>query len=88
MIYCISYDLNRPGKDYSDLYKAIKELGSWCHPVDSTWFVDSALTAQGVRDSLLQIMDDSDAILVVKVSSPGAWRGLDTDVSTWLKERL
>lgn len=88
MIYCISYDLNKPGKDYTDLYKAIKELGSWCHPVDSTWFVDSVLSADGVRDSLLQVTDSTDAIIVVKASAPGAWNGLSTDVSHWLKNKL
>lgn len=88
MVYEISYDLNRPGQDYKDLYAAIKNLGSWCHPVDSTWFVDSSLSADAIRDRLKAVMDKSDALVVVKASVPGAWFGLSTEISTWLKNHL
>ena len=45
MVYTISYELNRPGKDYPKLYETIKALGAWWHPVDATWYVDIRLTA-------------------------------------------
>lgn len=88
MLYEISYDLNRPGQDYDDLYSEIKKLGEWCHPVDSTWFVYTSVSAEGIRDRLKAVMDKSDALIVVKVSSPGAWSGLSTEIGTWLKKYL
>ena len=88
MLYSISYDLNKPGQDYSSLYDEIKELGSWCHPLDSTWFVKTSLTAKQVRDRLLKVMDNSDGLIVAKASAPAAWHGLDDKVSDWLKENL
>lgn len=88
MVYHISYDLNRPGKDYLSLYAEIKKLGSWCHPVDSTWYVDTSLEATTIRDRLKAVMDASDALVVTAASVPGAWFGLDDDISAWLKDHL
>lgn len=88
MVYSISYDLNRPGQDYDDLYKAIKELGNWCHPLDSTWIVVSNLTAQQIRDRLQSVSDNTDGLLVVKASAPAAWGGLSQEVSDWLNNNL
>lgn len=39
MIVLITYDLKQPGRNYTDLYEAIKSLGDWQHPLESTWFV-------------------------------------------------
>lgn len=88
MVYHISYDLNTPGKDYTGLYDAIKSLGSWCHPVDSTWYVDSALSAETIRDQLIAVMDASDQVIVTQASAPGAWWHFNQDVSNWLKQHL
>lgn len=88
MVYTISYDLNRPGKDYPKLYDTIKSLGSWCHPVDSTWYVDTTLTAVQVRDTLQSVVDASDQILVSVAGAPGAWANLKDEVSKWLQNHL
>lgn len=88
MLFCISYDLNKPGQDYSDLYEKIKGLGSWCHPVDSTWFVETSLSYDKVRDELWSIMDKSDSLIVASASAPAAWEGLSTEVSEWLRNHL
>lgn len=89
MVYHISYDLKKPGKDYAGLHAAIKKAGStWCHPVDSTWYIVSSLTAEQLRDTLRQAMDVSDALIVTAATTPGAWYGLDDDVSSWLRSNL
>src|SRR5690606_4822099 len=48
MIYAINYDLKRPGQNYDELHKAIKNLGDWWHYLGSTWLVDTNLNAKGV----------------------------------------
>lgn len=89
MTYTISYDLNKPGKDYQDLYKKIKSLGStWCHPLDSTWYLVSEYSAAQIRDALLSVMDNSDELLVTTASAPGSWHGLSNEVSQWLRNNL
>lgn len=89
MVYLISYDLNKPGQDYPELYKEIKLLGStWCHPVDSTWFVVSTLLPDQIVSRLKAVTDPSDSIIVVRATAPGAWDRLSIEASEWLKTNL
>lgn len=87
-VFIISYDLNKQ-KNYPALYEAIKAIGSWCHPVDSTWLVSTNSTAAAVRDRVLKVIDSDDALLVSRVA-PGdsAWYGMKPDVSAWLRENM
>ena len=51
--YIISYDLYRPGNNYSDLTGAIKRLGDdWVHPLTNLWIVDTDMTATEIRGVL------------------------------------
>ena len=63
-IKVISYDLRKPGRDYEGLYKEIRALGSYTHPMDSVWFVDSGKTTSGILEALAQHLDANDRILV------------------------
>jgi hypothetical protein len=83
----IGYDLNKPGKDYEPLIKAIKELGTWWHHLDSTWLVKSAMTASEARDTLKAHLDGNDELLVIDVTGQArAWSGFNESGSKWLKE--
>jgi len=84
----ITYDLNRPGQNYNDLFEAIKAIGTWWHCLDSTWIVKSNLTAVQIRDSLSTKIDKNDSLLVVVLSGVGAWTGFSDDCSNWLKDNL
>jgi hypothetical protein len=87
--YLIGYDLISPGKDYGDLIKAIKALGSgWCHCLDSTWIITNSGSATDIRDALTPHLDSNDKLLVIKTSVPAAWLGLDDERSKWLRETL
>jgi hypothetical protein len=89
MIYVISYDLNKPGKDYAGLFDKIKGVSSsWWHCLDSTWFVDSNYTAAQIRDSLMASMDVSDYLAVVGVGHAWATAGLSKECNQWLNDRL
>lgn len=87
--YLISYDLNKPGQNYSDLYDAIKKVGStWWHCLDSTWIVKSTKSAAQIRDALLPCLDKNDRILVVITGREAAWNGFDQICSDWLRNNL
>ncbi|MEM7211069.1 MAG: hypothetical protein AAF479_04100 [Pseudomonadota bacterium] len=86
-VYSVLYDLKKPGRDYSGLYRAIKALGPWWHYLESTWLVDTHLDASDIFGRLKSHIDQNDRVLVVKVSNPrsgwlpkGAWE--------WLEGRL
>lgn len=84
--YMISYDLNRPGQNYSNLIKAIKIIGSnWWHCLDSTWIVISNLSAVQIRDALSPHIDVNDELLVAALSGEYAWQGFNDDCASWLR---
>lgn len=88
MLYEISYDLRKPGRDYSRLYEAIKGYGDWAHPLDSVWIISASQTAVQVRDHLKSRMDANDGLLVTRMSGEAAWMGLNDEVSKWLHDKL
>jgi len=86
--FLITYDLHKPGQDYKDLHEAIKAVGTWWHCLDSNWIVKSTATAEQIRNTLTPHIDANDALLVVRLSGEGAWRGFSTECSDWLKNNL
>lgn len=86
MIVLITYDLKRPGQDYSPVYDAIKETGDWAHPLESTWLVDTQHTTEQLRNHVRAKMDANDYLLVVRIT--GDWAAfLPTAMLTWLQSR-
>lgn len=65
-VFVVSYDLNNPGQNYDDLYKAIRSIGSWWHYLDSTWLVSTNLTAKNIYDRLSPHLDSNDRILIIE----------------------
>jgi hypothetical protein len=87
--YMIGYDLLDPGQDYQDLFDAIEEIDSTCwHCLDSTWIVQSELSATEIRDALKVHLDDNDRLLVTAIKRPAAWTGFKGDCAKWLKNNL
>lgn len=85
----IGYDLNRPGQNYTALIKEIKALGSWCHPLESTWVVKTTKSVSQVRDTLKNYVDGNDELLVMDVTGTSwASYNLDQRVAEWLKANL
>jgi hypothetical protein len=87
--YLVSYDLNRPGQDYANLFDAIKSVCSlWWHHLDSTWVIKSDKSASEIRDALTPHIDKNDELLVVTLAGIGAWKGFTPQGSEWLKTNL
>jgi hypothetical protein len=86
MIYAINYDLKRPGQNYVGLYGAIKGCGDWWHFLDSTWLVDTSLTATGIWNRLAPHVDKNDTFLVIGVTRDTAgW--LTQEAWDWINNR-
>lgn len=72
MVYLISYDLNKTGKNYEGVYQAIKDAstGVWCHPLESTWLIKSTLSsANSVFEKIKPELDSDDRCFVIEVSN-------------------
>lgn len=74
-LYLVSYDLDKPGQDYTDLTKRLEEFGAQ-RILYSEWFLSHTATAAELRDDLLRFMDSNDRILVVELKNSAAWQRL------------
>ena len=77
MRYVISYDLNKPGKDYQKLTDALKSLGAE-RILLSEWVTTkrTGTNAAKLRDWLWTFMDGSDRLMVVCLDS-SEWAGMN-----------
>ena len=85
MVYCISYDLKNPGRDYTSLIEGIKAYGTWWHQTQSVWIIVSQRTATEVRDDLMKYIDRSDKLFVVVLKREWAAVGFQDKEYIWLK---
>lgn len=84
MVYCISYDLKKPGRDYNLLYDAIRSYGIWWHQTDSVWLIVSKDTAINIRSKLIKYIDSNDKLFVVALKREWAAVGFNDKEYNWL----
>lgn len=83
----IEYDLRAPGRNYDDLYAAIKSYSQWAHLTESTWFIKTAESCVQVRDKLMSVMDSNDRLFVGELTGSAAWNNTICD-SNYLRNNL
>ncbi|MCG4273893.1 hypothetical protein [Acetobacter senegalensis] len=98
-VYMISYDIKvKDSFEYQPLYEAIKGIsGTWCHPLESVWFVDTTtLSADDIMKKLrplLTIRDKGGDTIIIRrclkegggVYSKEAIDWILDDRRTWLE---
>lgn len=87
--YMIGYDLNKSGKNYEGLIAQIKSIanGYW-HHLDSTWLINSNLSASEITSSLINSVGSDDEILVIAVADDWATYGISDRGNEWLQQSL
>lgn len=83
--FVVSYDLISD-KDYSKLYEAIRNYGSYAHVLESVWIIKSESSSSNIRDSLKSYMDSDDKLFIAKLTGESAWRNLSSEISKWIKD--
>jgi hypothetical protein len=79
----ITYDLDSPNRNYDGLYKAIKQW-TWCHALDSVWYIDTSDKPATVRERLSKELDSGDQLYVIRLHQH--WAAHKKDSATeWLK---
>lgn len=85
----ITYDLHKPGQDYTKLHEAIQGLGStWWHFLESTWLVVTRLSPSQVWDQLASSMDKGDNCLIVDVTSRAYSGWLPETAWKWIRANV
>lgn len=83
----ITYDLNKPGKDYNDLLKTIKSYSSWARLSESSYAIKTDHSPQQVFDTLKSFIDQNDNIYIITLKKPYTGFG-PKDVNNWLENHL
>lgn len=79
--YIISYDLYRPGNNYSDFTGEIKRLAQdWEHPIANLWIVETPLSAAEIRALLGMHMVTGDKLYICEAGEDFA--GMDVGGGT------
>lgn len=88
MVILVTYDLNRPGKNYTSLYNALGRVSNTVSkPVESVWLFQTNKSSNQVYNLLRPYVDDSDRLFVVRLTSDYiGW--LDGKVVDWLAGRV
>jgi hypothetical protein len=88
MVYLITYDLRQPGRNYADLFVAIKNIsGLWAHPLESVWLVDTNLSANDISNQLKPRLDGNDLIFITALGRD--YQGILLPVFwDWLRNRV
>ena len=85
----ISYDLRRPGRNYPELFSAIKSIDAYPHHcLESVWIVRTSLASSEVLNRLQHHMDANDKVLVTALTGDWATLGLDKGCNDWLRTSL
>lgn len=85
-VLLVTYDLNKPGKDYSDLLKTIKSY-SWARLSESSYAISTDSTPQTIYGQLEPYLDSNDTLYVITLKKPYAGVG-PKDVNNWLASNL
>lgn len=90
--FAISYDLRQPGRNYSTLYDAIKDLagnGNWQHPLESVWVISvpDTTTANKIFETIQNQIDNNDSVLVFEVTKSDRQGWLPKSFWEWMKDK-
>lgn len=86
-VLLVTYDLMKPGQDYTELLKKIKGFGSWAKLSESSYAVETDWTPKSVYDLLTPHLDANDHLLVITLNRPYFGRA-SKEVIDWLDARL
>jgi hypothetical protein len=78
VLYSVVCRLGRPSGEYPTLLGAVQSASVALWQVsDSTWLIESEITAAGVRDTLAAAIEPGDVALVFPVDvAPAVWTSL------------
>lgn len=85
-VLLITYDLQKPGQDYSELLSKIKSY-TWVRLSESSYAIRTDSTPSTVFDYLKPYLDSNDNLYVITLKQPYAGYG-PKEVNSWLNNNL
>lgn len=89
VILLVEFNLRRRSHSYKGFFDALCSFGGWCHPMDSTWLLDTKESPEAVRALLAQYIDHrADTLIVVELKKSRATFNLHKNCVEWLNDTL
>lgn len=85
-VLLVTYDLMKPGQDYSELHNKIKSY-PWARLSESAYAIKTEASASTIFNQLKSVLDQNDRLYIITLKQPYAGYGLK-DVNNWLDNNL
>jgi hypothetical protein len=87
MVYVVSYDLRKPGKNYTGLIEQLQHSPRWWHYLASTWLISTSEGASQLYNRLAPHLDRGDSILIIEAGNRiQGW--LPKDAWEWIRKEI
>ena len=86
MILLITYDLKKPGQDYTSLHNTIKSADSWWHYLESTWLIKTNQDPSVWTDKIKRVIDPNDYLFIVDISGKSYNGWLPQKAWDWINQ--
>ena len=89
-VYIVTYDLRneKTGDKYNRLISLIKQDGIWACLGESSYLVESELSAVELRNRYREVLNLDDILFVGVLTAPAAWYGYSQQITDWIKTKL
>ena len=87
-VYVVGCGRARSGRTPAGLAQTIRQLGASWQCRDSTWLIQTTLSAVEILDRLKEHVELADELLVARLSEEVAWSGFPEDGARWLHEHI
>lgn len=87
MVYMISYDLHSPTQNRENVENSIKNLGTWCKYLTTTFLVKTTKGSFEVQQAVTKFLDSNDRMIICEINKPiQGW--LSDKQWEWIHENL
>jgi hypothetical protein len=86
MIYLVSYDLRKPGKDYTSLHNTIKSATTWWHYIESTWIIKTDQSIDEWYNKIRSVTDSNDSFILIDITKQKRQGWLPKKAWEWIRE--
>jgi hypothetical protein len=90
MVLLVKYQLNKIGKDYASLYRAIESLGSTMRDpnMHTAWFVSTTLSSQSAYDVVAPHIDANDRLFITRLHTGEYMGWINAAVGQWINSHV
>ncbi|MFA7302083.1 MAG: hypothetical protein WC069_07260 [Candidatus Shapirobacteria bacterium] len=85
MILLVTYDLKKPGKDYTSLYNLLKTAPHWWHYMESVWIIQTTETVDMWNTKIAAVIDQNDLVLIVDITKRPRQGRLIKEAWDWIR---